>query len=167
MLPERADQMLRDYKVFLGRCKYLTALIPWLKAEAADWKQNMAEELSSIGSQNMDGMPHGTMIGNPTERFGIMLADGYTPDGLKEMEKQIEEYEKELKEKSTTVFFVEAWLAGLTEKERWIIQSQVIDGLYWREIIMEYHRKYGEEYSREGLKKIRDGAMNKIHQMAS
>lgn len=167
MLPERADQMLRDYKVFLGRCKYLTALIPELKAEAIYWKQNIAEDITSVGGQAMDGMPRGTKIGNPTERFGIMLAEGYTPEGLKRLEKQIAEYESELKEKSTTVFFVEAWLAGLTEKERWIIQAQVIDGFYWREIILEYRRRYGEEYSREGLKKIRDGALSKIHQMAS
>ncbi len=167
MIPEKADQMLKDYKVFLGRCKYLTTLIPELKAEAVYWKKNMAEDISSVGSQNLDGMPHGTKIGNPTERFGIMLADGYTPDGLKRLEKTISDYEQELKEKSISVVFVEAWLDGLTEKERWIIQRQVIDGAYWREIITEYHQKYGEEYSREGLKKIRDGAMSKIHQMAS
>ena len=159
--------MLRDYKVFLGRCKYLTALIPELKAEAAYWKQNIAEDITSLGGQNMDGMPHGTKIGNPTERFGIMLAEGYTPEGLQRLEQQIDEYEKELKEKRPTIVFVEAWLGGLTEKERWIVQMQVIEGAYWREIVTAYHVKYGEEYSREGLKKIRDGALNKIYQMAS
>jgi len=167
MLPERADQMLRDYKMFLGRCKYLSALIPELKAEAAAWRDNLAEELCSIGGQNLDGMPHGSTVGNPTERLGIMLADGYTPDGLKELEKQIVDYERELSEKSMTVHFVDAWLDGLTEKESWIVRMQVIEGAYWREIVMEYHRRYGEEYSREGLKKIKDGAIAKIHQMAS
>lgn len=167
MLPEKADQMLRDYKVFLGRCKYLSALIREMKADAAAWRENLADELSGVGAQNLDGMPHGTSVGNPTERLGIMLADGYVVDGLRDLEKQIAEYERELKDKSITLHFVEAWLDGLTEKERWIVQMQVIEGAYWREIIMEYHRRYGEEYSREGLKKIRDAAVRKIHQMAS
>ena len=167
MLPEKADQMLRDYKVFLGRCKYLTALICELKAEAAAWRENLADELAGVGAQNLDGMPHGTTVGNPTERLGIMLAEGFTPDGLKTLEEQIVDYQRELNEKSVTVHFVEAWLDGLTEKERWIVQMQVIEGAYWREIVMEYHRRYGEEYSREGLKKIRDAAVRKIHQMAS
>ena len=167
MLPEKADQMLRDYKVFLGRCKYLTTLIPELKAEAAAWKEHAADDLIGGGAQNLDGMPHGTTVGNPTERLGIMLADGYTPDGLKELEQQIADYEMELRDKLVTVHFVEAWLDGLTEKERWIVHRQVIEGAYWREIVVEYHRKYNEEYTREGLKRIRDGAIAKIHQMAS
>lgn len=167
MLPEKADQMLRDYKPFLGRTKYLSALIPELKAEAAAWRRNLPNELCYVGAQNIDGMPHGSTVGNPTERIGIMLAEGYTPDGLKELEKQITEYEQELREKGIVLRFVEAWLDGLTEKERWIVQMQVIDGAYWREIVAEYHRRYGEEYSKEGLKKIKEGAIAKIHQMAS
>lgn len=167
MLPEKVDQMLKDYKAFAGRCKYLTVLIPELKQEAAAWRANLASELAGSGGQNMDGMPHGTTVGNPTERLGIMLASGYTPEGLRELEKQIKDYEDELKDKTLAVHFVEAWLDGLSEKERWIVEKQVINGMYWREIIAEYHRRYGEEYSKEGLKKIKDGAIEKIHQMAS
>ena len=166
MMPEKADQMLSSYKMCLGRYQYLMALLPELREEAARWKVNLASDLAGVNAQNMDGMPHGTAVSNPTERLGIMLADGYAPEGLKELNRQIEQYEKELNEKSVVVHFVEAWLSGLTDKERWIIEAQVIDGAYWREVMAEYRKRYGEDYSREGLKKIRDAAMAKIHQMA-
>lgn len=167
MLPEKADQMLRDYKVFLGRCKYLSALIPELKAEAAALRDNAVNDLISVSSQNLDGMPHGTSVGNPTERIAIILADGYTSEGVIELEKQITAYEAELRDKLITVRFVEAWLDGLSEKERWIVHRQVIEGAYWREIVHEYRTKYSEEYTKDGLKRIRDAALEKIHRMAS
>lgn len=167
MLPERADQMLRDYKTFMGRCEYLKSLIPELKAEAAMWHRELAVDLARDSAVEMDGMPRGNKVGNPTERLGIMLASGFTPDGLKELEEEIRRYEQELREKSVVVHFVEAWLRGLTEKERWLVERQVIEKAYWRQIIDEYAKRYGEEYTREGLKKIKVGAMKKIHEMAS
>ena len=121
MLPERADQMLRDYKPFRGRCEYLKTLIPELKNEAAIWHRELAADLARSSANEMDGLPRGNKVGNPTERLGIMLASGFTPEGLKELEAEIASYEQELQEKAVTVHFVEAWLPGLTEKERWLI----------------------------------------------
>ena len=159
--------MLRDYKQFLGRCKYLSALIPELEEEAEHWRSDVHSEVIGIGGQNMDGMPHGGTVGSPTERIGIMLAMGYEPKGLQDLEKEIKAYKEELQHKLVTVHFVEAWLDGLTDKERWIVERQVIDGAYWREVTSEYRHRYGEEYSKEGLKRIKVSAMEKIHRMAA
>lgn len=167
MLPERAEQMLKDYKTCLGRCEYLKALIPGLKSEAEIWHKYLAVDLARNTETEMDGMPRGNNVGNPTERLGIMLASGFTPSGLKELEEEISRYEQELSEKTMVVHFVEAWLHGLTDKERWLVERQVIDGAYWRQIIVEYKEKYGEEYSREGLKRMKTVAMGKIYDMTS
>lgn len=166
MAPEKVDQFLKDHKMTVGRHKYLVSMIEELKSQAEDWKKNLAEDIVSLGGQVIDGMPHGTTVGNPTERFGIMLASGFTPEGLKELEQEIRKLEKEAHDKEVSIRIVEAWLDGLTEKERWIVEKQVIDGMYWREVVSEYHRQYGEEYSKEGLKRIRDGAVSKIYRMA-
>ena len=167
MMPERAEQMLKDYKTYLGRCEYLKALIPELKSEAKIWHTHLVVDLARNTETEMDGMPRGNKIGNPTERLGILLASGFTPDGLTELEDEIRRYEQELKEKTLVVHFVEAWLQGLTDKERWLIERQVIDGAFWRQIVTEYKERFGEEYSKEGLKKIKSGAMEKIFDMAS
>ena len=166
MVPEKVDQLLKDHKMTVGRHKYLVSMIDELKCQAEEWSKNIAEDIVTLGNQSIDGMPHGTTVGNPTERFGIMLASGFTPAGLKELEHEIRQLEKEAHEKAVSIKIVEAWLDGLTEKERWIVEKQLIDGMYWREVVSEYHRRYGEEYSKEGLKRIRDSAVSKIHKMA-
>lgn len=166
MAPEKVDRILKEHKMTVGRYKYLVSMIDELKRQAESWKAHIAEDIVTLGGQNVDGMPHGTTVGNPTERFGIMLASGYTPAGLKELEFEIRQLEREAHEKSVSIKIVEAWLEGLSEKERWLVEKQLIDGMYWREVVSEYHRRYGEEYSKEGLKKIRDGAVSKIHRMA-
>lgn len=166
MTPEKVDQLLRDHKMTVGRRKYLENVIEELKMQAEYWKNHVADDLVTLGSQVVDGMPHGTTVGNPTERFGIMLASGYTPDGLKELEAEIRNLESEEHERAVNIRIVEAWLDGLTEKERWLVESQLIEGMYWRQVVSEYHSKYGEEYSKEGLKRIRDIAIAKIYRMA-
>jgi hypothetical protein len=167
MTPEKVDQLLSDYKTIKGRCQYLEALIVEMKADARAWRNNLACELAGASGKEMDGMPRGNAVGNPTERIGILLASGYTPDGLKELEALTKQYEQELSQKSATLRFVDAWLVGLTEKEQWIIRQQVLEGAFWREIIREYEKKYGEQYSKEGLKRIKHNALMKIYKMAA
>ena len=167
MLPENVDQMLKDYKSFSGRCKYLTALIEELEADAELWKRNLASDLVGATGSGDDGMPKGNSVSSPTERIGIMLASGFIPDDLRDLEARIVEYRKELNLKSRTIQFVDAWLAGLTDKEAWVIRQQVIEGAFWREIIREYQAKYGDIYSKEGLKKIKRNAMKKVYSLAS
>lgn len=163
---EKVDQIIREHKMTVSRYKYLMNVIDELKRQAEIWSRHIAEDIVTLGNQTIDGMPHGTTVGNPTEKFGIMLASGFTPAGLKELKGEIARLENEAHEKSVNIRIVEAWLDGLSEKERWLVEKQVIDGAYWREVIAEYHRRYGEEYSKEGLKRIRDNAMAKIHQTA-
>lgn len=167
MLPEKADQMLRDYNVTLGRCEHLRTILPELEKEARIWRKALAADIARSSENDLDGMPRGNRVGNPTERLGIMLASGFTPDGLKELEGEIARYSQELREKELHIHFVEAWLRGLNDRERWIITRQVIDGAYWRQIVAEFRERYGEEYTREGLKRIKVCALDKIHKMAA
>lgn len=166
MMPEKAYTMLKSYKEYLGRCEYLKLLIDDLKTDAELWSAHATDELPIMGGQNLDGMPRGNAVGNPTERLGILLADGYKPAALAELEQKIADYELELRMKSIAVHFVDAWLSGLTEKERTIVKMQVIDQSCWREVVAAYKEKFGDEYSKEGLKRIRDRALEKIYIMA-
>lgn len=166
MTPERADQMLHDYKTFLGRCNYLEKLIEGLEREMRIWQHNLAADVASIGAQNLDGMPHGTKVGNPTERYGLMLASGYTPEGLEELRKQIRAYKMERKEKLITVTFVEAWLGGLPMKQRWMIERQIFDGMTYAEINTLYRQTFEEPCSKDTLRRLRKDALANIYKMA-
>lgn len=120
-----------------------------------------------LGAQPMSGMPRGGKLSDPTARIGIAVADGCMTDDMKILQKEIEDLEYELRKRKIVVHFVAAWLDGLNEKERWIIEKQVIDGSYWREVIFSYKAKFGDEYSKDGLKRIKKNALNKIYRIAS
>ncbi len=165
MRKESVDLMLGNYRKYAARCEFLEQEIQVLERIAAGLRQTMIADALS-GSQNLSGMPHGTAVGNPVERIAIKFADGYVPDYIVDIEKEIQRKKEELRRKTPTVVFVTAWLKGLSEKERFVIENKTLGGAFWREMIDAYHQRFGEVYSKQGLKKIRDRALEKIYQIA-
>lgn len=166
MLPERAEQMLRDYKNHVGRCGFLKKAIEEAEADIAHWKSRLTEDLVGSGGANLDGMPHGTTVGNPTERMALMLATGYEPEDLRDAEKRLEEMRNELRELDMTVFFVEAWLEGLSAKEHWLIEQVYFEGCTYNETAKAYESRYGMPVSRDGVRRMKKAAVEKIVKMA-
>lgn len=166
MQKESVDLMLGNYREYTARCEFLEQEIRELERIAADLRRTMITDALS-GSQNLSGMPHGTSVSSPTERIAIKFADGYVPDYIVDIEKEIASKKDELCRKTPTVVFVTAWLKGLSEKERFVIESKTIGGAFWRELIYAYQQRFGEVYSKQGLKKIRDRALEKIYRIAT
>lgn len=166
MTPERVNEMLKNYREYSGRCAYLETYIKQLEKEVENMQDNLVLDQIASGGGSLDGMPHGTTVGNPTERAGIALADGYMPDYLLLKKKELADAQLEVSRKATTVIFVNAWLRGLSERERWIIENQVIDGVSWRELTTEYYIKFGETRTKRALQLFRGKAMEKIYRMA-
>ena len=111
-------------------------------------------------------MPRSTDPSDPTGRLAEKFAEGYVTDHVKQIEAEIVEKTNELSAKTITLLFVGAWLKCLNEKERFVIEKQVIDKLFWRDVIRAYKQLFGDEYSKHGLKAIRDAAMQKIYRIA-
>ena len=126
----------------------------------------MDEDVTAVRPQQLSGMPHGTTVGNPTEKLGIMLASGWVPDDILEMQAELKETRQEHEQRYFTVLFVSAWLNGLPERERWIVEHQVIDGEYWKEVVCKFKTAFQEETSKDSLKRLKQRAMEKIYQMA-
>ena len=166
MTLERIEEMLKTYRFEVGRCGHLANEITQLEKDIAWLQNNPAEELCGPSAQVITDMPRGTSVGNPTERIGLMLAAGYESQDVREMRIKLAEMKAEYAERRKTVDYVESWLAGLPERERWMIEMQVIDGVIWREIITKYPEKFGEYRSKNTLKRIRDRAMEMICDMA-
>ena len=165
MLPKRAEQMLRDYKKRVGRCGFLRKTIAEAEADIAMWEKHLADDMVG-GAQNLDGMPHGTTVGNPTERIALKLATGYEPDDLKEARLRLEQMRAELREKEMEVVFVEAWLDGLTDRERWLIERIYFQGYTFNEAAKAYGDAFGIYMSRDGIRRMKRRCVDKIAEMA-
>lgn len=167
MLPERAEEMLKNYKFCLARCEHLKAVIDALKKdiEAAETEAQEAF-MAGKSASDLDGMPHGTAPGNPTERIALMLLSGYITDDVAQMREELARLEQEYGQKSVVVTLVEAWLKGLSSKERWMIERQTFDGMTYKEINAAYRQEYGETCSKDLLRRLKKSALEKIYQIA-
>ena len=166
MSPSKVDSMLKEYRLFVGRCGHLATEIARLEQQIQYERSQIAEDLASISPAPMNGMPHGSGVTNPTEKSGLMLASGYTPPHIVEMERELSKLRQEYNEKHLIVLFVGAWLKGLTDKERWIVEQQVIDAIFWKEVVSRFRVAFGEDCSKDSLKRLKQRALEKIYKMA-
>lgn len=168
MTRDQVDQYLASYRECVGRAGSLQLSLNAKLAEVNQWKNNLIADAALDTPQREEGMPHGSGVGNPVERIVLKYADGFVPEEIREAEKEAEAMERELESKLKVIYYVEAWLKGLNEREAWMIQHKVIDTDYsWREVIVMYRLQYGEEYSRDALKRMKDRAMEKIYGYAA
>ena len=169
MLPEqleRIEQMLREYRICTGRCELLEVRARAIERDIESILAGRAADLASISSQNLDGMPHGTSVGNPTERAGIMLAMDYVPEEVIEKRRELIRIDAEIDRKSRTILTVEAWLNGLTAKQRWIVQHIYFEGLSYNQMNPLYRDEYGETCSKDSLRRIKKEAPARICEMS-
>lgn len=166
MTYERIEEMLRTYRNEVGRCGHLEAEIRELEAEIRRERAMLAEEVASPHAQVITDMPRGTGVGNPTEKFGMLLASGWEPDEIREKVAKLAELREEIAERGKTVEYVNRWMSGLPERERWVITKQMLDGVVWRDVVKQYQEQFGEYRSKDTIKRIRDRALDLIYDMA-
>ena len=166
MAPEMVDELLKSYRHEVGRCKHLEAEMSMLIKDIERERSAAAGYLVGPGAQQITDMPRGTTVGNPTEKYGMMLADGWSTDEVAEMEGKLAALRAEYDERHKTVVYVESWLGGLPERERWIVERQVVDSVIWRELVTQYTQRFGEYRSKDTLKRLRDRALEMIYDMA-
>lgn len=166
MTRDRVDAILKGYRFDVGRCGHLAQEIQMLDVQYKNEQADMIHALVSPHPQQLTDMPRGTQVGNPTEKYGIMLASNYATDEMRELEIQILAKQDEYNERKARVVFVQSWLEGLTERERWMIETQVIDGVFWKDVGVQYAQRFGENVSKDTLKRLRDRAMEKVYAMA-
>lgn len=165
MTPEKVMETLRTYRENLGRCEHLKVEIEQAETALQELQMSLYVDIASPNTQNLDGMPHGNKVSSPTENIGIMLAAGETPRHIADLKADIRAMQEEQHSRQTCVAYVDAWLKGLTDRERWIVQGQIIDAKTWRELIREHETLYGEPRTKEALKRLRAKSFEKICKM--
>ena len=161
MQKEAVKQMLQSYREDKARCQYLDNEIPQLEKMAEALRSEMIDDAVSI-TQVISDMPRGTSVSDPTGKLGALFAAGYTPEHIRQVEKQIKAKKRERARKQVTVTLVDSALTGLTDRERFVVERKFIDGMFWRELIEAYKAAFEMHYSKSALKKITDAALDKI-----
>ena len=166
MTPERIDEILARYRSDTGRCGCLEMQIRELETAIQRARANLVEDLASVRSQEITDMPKGTATGNPTEKVRILLASGWVTGEIHEMEAQLALLREEYGQRSFGVLYIDNCLKGLSPKERWIVENQVIDGEYWKEVVAKFKADFHEDTSKDSLKRLKQRALDKIYRMA-
>lgn len=166
MTREAVDKLLRDARQNRGRLLHLRTEMSRLSAEIELARGNLEVDAATAYNYELSDMPRGTAVGRPTEQIGLKLASGWEPDHIKAMEQEMQLYQQEYDKRYLDELFVTAWLEGLPERERWLIETQVIDGVFWRDVLIRYRKKFGTDASKDTLQRVKTKALEQIYDMA-
>lgn len=155
--------LFSKYRNNVSRYKVISVTLNRLNSDLHKALSEMVEEMASIQAQQITGMPHGSGISNPTERVALELAEGRETEEVKSLRLKIEQLNNERTELEYNIQYVEAWLAGLTERERLIIEASCIDGESWYNVMRRYQQVYGIEISKSTIRRMKATALGKIY----
>ena len=171
----QVDALLKGYQENKGRCSYLRTMVRALERQIDEAEKEARDDILfgshfAMAEKPSTGelvvLPKGNMTGDPTGNAAIRLADGASKE-TRALKIQLSDTLRELSIASEKVQCVEAWLEGLGERERWIIEEHTIKEHFWSTVMDGYADRYGAEFSKEALKRIKANAMEKIYRMAA
>ena len=165
MEPNEVRYCLDHYRESVARSAFLKTETENLAKMIRQMKDTLVENSVSI-TQKWSEMPHGCEVGDPTARLAQRIADGDTPEYLREMEAEMRKKLEEYSRRTTMIAYVESWLHVLNERERYVVKTQWLEGNTWRELISGFQEQFGDIYSLQGLRKIRNRAFTKICEIA-
>lgn len=166
MQKETVDEMLRNYREYSARCLYLECCIRDIEDKLRSIRKTMVPDAISITAKYTDMPGAKGRVSDPTASVASRFADGYQPEAVRELEAELARMQDELRDKTPTTVFVEIWLNALNDKERFVIERKMIDGLFWREIAAEFGERFGARYSSISLKRMRIIALEKIYKIS-
>lgn len=161
MQPEKVDEMLDNYCKYAARVAYLTEAIREAERLCESLRKTVVEDTVSI-TQVISDMPHGTALSDPTGRIGMMLAEGYVPEHIRQVEEDLSEMRLEVQSKQIVLTFVDAWLVCLSPRERFVIEKHKLCKEFWRDVAEGFAKEFGDQYSTQGLKRIQKRALKKM-----
>ena len=166
MTMEEICEIISKHRQSIGKRDLLQIEISEAEETLKIMQRTVAEDVAAPGAQSVTGMPKGNAVGNPTERLGLMLASGDAPRHIAQLKTDIKELKRELHDLTIRINRVAAWLAGLSERENWVITGHMINRLTWCDMAEDYQRRYGQPRTRRSLQRLKRQALRKIAQMA-
>lgn len=161
MTTQDVKDLLSKYSANKGRAARIEAEIGKLELEA---RRIRALEADTLKASSVDGMPRRKGgKSDPTARKAVQLASGeaVSRDEARVLEK-ISGKKADLAQLTLDVKLVDGWLWALMERERLVINLQMIQKRSWRETAAEYERVFGDQMSDDTLRRMRDRAVEFI-----
>lgn len=167
MTHDAVDKLLDNYTAYKGRCAYLEQCKASLEEVLRSARATMRADANN-GVPVYSDMPHGSGTSDPTARFGALFAEGWEPDGLKEVEAMIREIDTELADKRIAIHIVEeAFLPALSVMEREVVSLKMFDKYQtWAGMSEEYNRRHNIYLSKATMKRTFRAAMEKLYGIA-
>lgn len=166
MTEKRVRELINTHMQTVGRVGHLAAEIERLEREYSRTRADLIDAQAGPHAQVITGMPHGGGISNPTEQLGISVADGYESEDLKRIRrvigKTLQMYEDALSNRA----YVQAWLDGLSDRERFVVEHKRIQHEYWHEVQDDYAEQFGVDLTIQTLQRYDRMGMRKIIRMA-
>lgn len=165
MMPNEVDAMLREYKTCMARGTHLRIEIEKMEnLILKEIKNAIGEE--ALHAQQYSGMPHGSDMGSPVEDLVFKYLGGYTPPMVHVMQDELARMRREQTQCEKCVQYVDGWMQALNEREQEVVRLQVIDGMYWGEILYRFAHQHSGIFSKSSLRRIKAKALEKIYRVA-
>ena len=161
------DETVRNYTQDKARVAHLEIEISELERQIAAAIRNLAGDEAGPRAQMISDMPHGTQVGNPTAQLAEKLASGWLPPEIKEMRNELSGLKSEYTKTNARVKYVDAWMEGLSDRERWIIVHQCMRQEFWRDVVEDYTKEFGGQFiTKDTLKWLRGKAFKTMYKAA-
>ena len=164
MSPEKLEEILKKHRPTRARLAYLRSQQEMLERFLRICEGQIVEDMSSM-SQALTGMPHGTTVGDPTGRLAIDIASGKVSAFIDQINEELEEVKREIRENEKNVQLVEIVLDAMNERERKLVVMKYVDEMSWKEIIAGMNREYNGGYAKSSLHRILETAMAKAYEV--
>lgn len=166
MTRDQVEETIRSYRTSLGCCAHIDVEIQRIEAQIGD--PRLADRIliqlqaKSTPKNENDGSGRSNRVSRPTERQGIELAEAM--DRYVELAKlRIQRLKADRERYSSEVMYVEAWLQILNEREKWIVQHQIIEAEPWTDVVEGYKRRFADpDASKNRLKYLKAKGLDRI-----
>lgn len=98
--------------------------IPDMRRLLMKERQQLEDEFAPLGGVNMDGMPHGSSVGNPVENLAIRREESGTADRLREIGRRLAVLEEDRRQ-------IQGALDALYGKYKTVLTMRYIVGYSW------------------------------------
>lgn len=158
---DQVEAMISEYKANVGRCAHLDIQIKEQEQALRRALSTMIENEIMPGT-GLDRMPHGNNVNRQVEEIACRYADGYLPQEIIDMQSRLTALQTDRESYGNQVSYVDAWLSALNDKQCWIIRHQMIEQDSWRETVIGYRTQFGEDISKNTIKRMKDRAIDVI-----
>lgn len=165
MTAERVDEALSRYAEAVSRTEYLREQNRLLNEALQLALSHMVSDEVSL-SQQLTGMPHGTMISDPTGRLGMWFAEGHESWTVEQIKAEIKTNKGEIASLRWVVCFVPAWIKGLNDNEARLIRLKYFNRLTFSEMAEAVEKETGVLLSRSGIVSKLKAAKRRIYRLA-